>query len=136
MTPEETVYFANPGNGEALKSEFQFHWADVNNEIIGDWTQIAGTLLAIPLAHELLGFYTIPDSSDGVLKVMRSYQYYAASRIADIVSKADWGYTSPLGGYIWHTTGSGKTMTSFKTAQIIASVGDADKSYFLWTVLN
>ena len=131
MTPEETVYFANPGNGEALKSEFQFHWADVNNEIIGDWTQIAGTLLAIPLAHELLGFYTIPDSSDGVLKVMRSYQYYAASRIADIVSKADWGYTSPLGGYIWHTTGSGKTMTSFKTAQIIASVGDADKIVFL-----
>ena len=35
MTPEETVYFANPGNGEPLKSEFQFHWADVNNEIIG-----------------------------------------------------------------------------------------------------
>ena len=62
---------------------------------------------------------------------MRSYQYYAASRISDKVSKMRWGEKNPYGGYIWHTTGSGKTMTSFKSAQLIANSKDADKVVFL-----
>ena len=62
---------------------------------------------------------------------MRSYQYYAASAISDKVAKAKWEGNNQLGGYIWHTTGSGKTMTSFKAAQLIASSKDADKVVFL-----
>lgn len=92
---------------------------------------IASTILSIPLAHQLVGFYTVADDSDGVLKVMRSYQYYAANRISDCVSKKDWKDGNQLGGYIWHTTGSGKTMTSFKSAQLIANSKDADKVVFL-----
>ncbi len=83
------------------------------------------------MAHQLIGFYTVADDTDGVLKVMRSYQYFAANAISTKVAKTDWKNTRQLGGYIWHTTGSGKTMTSFKSAQLIANSKDADKVIFL-----
>lgn len=131
MEPNETRYFANPGPENKFNSDFYFHWADFNNEPINDWHVIASTLLSIPMAHQLIGFYTVADNADGVLKVLRSYQYYAANAISDKVSKTQWDDKNQLGGYIWHTTGSGKTMTSFKSAQLIASSKDADKVIFL-----
>ncbi|WP_418383929.1 type I restriction endonuclease subunit R [Akkermansia sp.] len=131
MNPEEAVYFANPGPEGKFNPDYYFHWADFNNEPINDWKQIASTLLSIPMAHQLIGFYTVADGSDGILKVMRSYQYFAASAISDKVAKTKWEKEDQLGGYIWHTTGSGKTMTSFKSAQLIASSQDADKVVFL-----
>ena len=131
MNPDETLYFANPGPDGKLNSDFFFHWADFNNEPINDWRKVASTILSIPMAHQLIGFYTVADDSDGILKVMRSYQYYAANKISDRVSKNDWTAGKQLGGYVWHTTGSGKTMTSFKSAQLIANSRDADKVVFL-----
>ena len=131
MNPDETQYFANPGPDGKFNHDFYFHWADFNNEPINDWKEIGSTLLSIPMAHQLIGFYTVADDSDGVLKVMRSYQYYAANAISDKVSKTKWERNNQLGGYIWHTTGSGKTMTSFKSAQLIATSKDADKVVFL-----
>lgn len=131
MNPEETLYFANPGPDGKFNQDYYFHWADFDNEPINDWKNIASTLLSIPMAHQLIGFYTVADEADGVLKVMRSYQYFAAAAIADKVSKTKWGERNQLGGYIWHTTGSGKTMTSFKSAQLIANSKDADKVVFL-----
>lgn len=62
---------------------------------------------------------------------MRSYQYYAASRITGRVAMRRWADKDQYGGYIWHTTGSGKTLTSFKSAQLIAGSRDADKVVFL-----
>ena len=131
MNPEETRYFANPGPDGKFNTDYYFHWADFNNEPINDWKAIASSLLSIPMAHQLIGFYTVADNADGVLKVMRSYQYYAASAISDVVSKTKWDSGKQRGGYIWHTTGSGKTMTSFKSAQLIANSNDADKVIFL-----
>ena len=131
MEPKETVYFANPGPDGKFNKDFYFHWADFNNEPKNDWNDIASSFLSIPMAHQLIGFYTVPDTNDGVLKVMRSYQYYAANAISDKVAKIDWKSKHALGGYIWHTTGSGKTMTSFKSAQLIANSQDADKVIFL-----
>lgn len=131
MNPEETLYFANPGPEGKFNQNYYFHWADFYNEPINDWKQIGSTLLSIPMAHQLIGFYTVADDSDGVLKVMRSYQYYAANAISDKVAKTKWEEGNQLGGYIWHTTGSGKTMTSFKSAQLIATSKDADKVVFL-----
>ena len=131
MNPEETVYFANPGPEGQFNPNFYFHWADFYNEPMNDWKDVTTALLSIPMAHMLVGFYTVADGSDGILKVMRSYQYYAASKISDAVSKAKWENDQQRGGYIWHTTGSGKTMTSFKSAQLIASSKDADKVVFL-----
>ncbi|GAB1455832.1 hypothetical protein MASR2M48_11390 [Spirochaetota bacterium] len=131
MNPEEALYFANPGPEGRFNSDFYFHWADFNNDPINDWKRLASTLLSIPMAHQLIGFYTVADDSDGSLKVMRSYQYYAANKISDTVAKNKWEAGSQLGGYVWHTTGSGKTLTSFKSAQLIANSKDADKVVFL-----
>lgn len=131
MTPDKTVYFANPGPEGKFNKDFYFHWADFNNEPINNWKDIASSLLSIPMAHQLIGFYTVADDSDGILKVMRSYQFYAASSISDKVSKTRWNDKEQLGGYIWHTTGSGKTLTSFKAAQLISNSNDADKVVFL-----
>lgn len=148
MTPDEAVYFANP-DVDKFNPSYYFHWADYNNEPIcggnspgtDEWKRfIGGTsgtagLLSIPMAHQLIGFYTIADSSEGCLKVLRSYQYIAANAISDRVRKCDWEQRPALpgrpGGYVWHTTGSGKTMTSFKSAQLIADSKDADKVVFL-----
>ena len=144
MTPDEARYFANPGAG-TFNPNFFFHWEDFNNEPVcaGDkcgtdeWKRFTSTLLSIPMAHQLIGFYTVADSSDGCLKVMRSYQYYAAAAISDKVRRCKWDEprhdSTPgrPGGYVWHTTGSGKTMTSFKSAQLIADSHDADKVVFL-----
>ena len=131
MTPESSRYFANPGNEEGFVKETQFHWADFNNDEIFDWQRVATELLMIPMAHQLIGYYTIADDKDQTLKVLRSYQYYAVNSICDTTAKANWEQKGNRGGYIWHTTGSGKTMTSFKTAQLIANSGDADKVVFL-----
>ena len=131
MNPEETLYFANPGQGGKFNRDYYFHWADPNNEPVNNWKEIASKLLSIPMAHRMIGFYTIADKSDGILKVLRSYQYYAANSISIAVAKNDWSTQEQKGGYVWHTTGSGKTMTSFKAAQLIAASGDADKVVFL-----
>ncbi|MBG2711107.1 type I restriction endonuclease subunit R [Proteus mirabilis] len=138
MEPNETKYFANPGMDGKFNPNYQFNWADFNNEPMNHWKDIASTLLSIPMAHQLIGFYTVADDTDGILKVMRSYQYYAANAISDKVAKTHWhqlgsSTNNPdrLGGYVWHTTGSGKTMTSFKSAQLIAQSKDADKVIFL-----
>ena len=131
MQPNETVYFANPGPDGFFNKDFYFHWADVNNEPLNNWEDIAQYLLSIPMAHQLIGSYTVADDTDGTLKVLRSYQYYAASRITGRVAMRRWADKDPYGGYIWHTTGSGKTLTSFKSAQLIAGSRDADKVVFL-----
>lgn len=131
MTPEETVYFANPGTDGRFNTDYYFHWADFNNEPINAWKEIVKSFLSIPMAHQVIGSYTVADNADGVLKVMRSYQYYAARALSDCVAKTNWLDHSQLGGYIWHTTGSGKTLTSFKSAQLIANSKDADKVIFL-----
>lgn len=131
MNPEETLYFANPGPDGRFNPDFYFHWADPNNDPINRWKEVAERLLSIPMAHQLIGFYTVADDADGILKVMRSYQYYAANKISDRVARNDWAEGNQLGGYVWHTTGSGKTMTSFKSAQLIANSKDADKVVFL-----
>lgn len=131
MNPEESVYFSNPGIDGVFKPEFFFHWEDFNNVVVNEWQKFTKKVLSIPMAHEIVGFYTVADNTDGVLKVLRSYQFEAASRIADKVATSHWTKAEQNGGYIWHTTGSGKTMTSFKAAQLIANSGDADKVVFL-----
>ena len=144
MNPDDAVYFANPGAGK-FNPSYYFHWADFNNEPYcanqnpgaDGWKPFVAKLLSIPMAHQMIGFYTVADSGDGCLKVLRSYQYYAASAISDRVRACDWdapraaGVPGRPGGYIWHTTGSGKTMTSFKAAQLVADSKDADKVVFL-----
>ena len=129
MTPEECRYFANTSG--SLNPAFFFRWADFNNVYMNDWDKVATHFLSIPMAHQFIGDYTIADAKDEQLKVLRSYQYYAVNKIADTVAKTDWSAGNQRGGYIWHTTGSGKTMSSFKSAQLISRRKDADKVIFL-----
>ncbi|MBQ0055016.1 MAG: type I restriction endonuclease subunit R [Synergistaceae bacterium] len=139
MNPEEFLYFANPGEASKFNPDYYFHWADFNNVQINDWKKIAREFLSIPKAHEMVGLYMVADDGDKALKVMRSYQYYAARAISDRVEKIKWNELdnmprreiTKLGGYVWHTTGSGKTLTSFKSAQLIANSKHADKVVFL-----
>lgn len=132
MNPEETVYFANPGRNKPFNPDYFFHWGDFNNKHINDWLEIASTFLSIPMAHRLVGYGTISDATDNTLKVMRSYQYHAAYKIyTRVLSRHDWDVPDMKGGYVYHTTGSGKTLTSFKCAQLIASSGKVDKIVFL-----
>lgn len=131
MNPEETIYFANPGPNAEFNDKFFFHWADFNNERVDRWDDIAEKLLSIPMAHQLIGFYTVADKADNCLKVMRSYQYFAAMKVSDQVGKLKDHDGLKLAGFIYACTGSGKTMSSFKSAQLIASSGNADKVVFL-----
>lgn len=131
MNPEDAVYYANPGPDGKFNSAYYFHWTDSQNNYIREWDKFTHSLLMIPRAHEIIGFYTVPDATDGILKVLRPYQIYAALDIFDKVSKSHWTKSEQKAGYIWHTTGSGKTLTSFKTAQLIANLGIADKVVFL-----
>ena len=131
MTPEDAIYFANPSSGKAVNPDFCFHWADIENNQIRDWQEVVKHLLSIPMAHELIGWYTIADDNDCVLKVIRSYQYYAVHKIYEKTREHDWDSKDGQGGYVWHTTGSGKTMTSFKAAELIARDKLADKVVFL-----
>lgn len=131
MTPSQMLYFANPGPQGNFNKDYFFQWADFNNAPIHEWYRICETFLSIPMAHQLIGFYTVADSGDGCLKVMRSYQYYAANAIGQKVQRTHWDEVDIHGGYIWHTTGSGKTLTSFKSATLIAQSHDADKVIFL-----
>ncbi len=132
MTPNETVYFANNPNSDGrFNDKFYFHWGEVNNEPVNDWKKIVAQFLSIPMAHNLIGSYTVADGGDNNLKVLRSYQYNAVYEIFKKVSENKWFNNDQRGGYIWHTTGSGKTMTSFKAAQLIADSKKADKVVFL-----
>lgn len=133
MEPKESVYFANPGPDGKFNRDYYFHWADFNNVRVNDWRDVAERLLSIPMAHQLIGYYSVADATDGVLKVLRPYQFYAARAIFEKVRKNDeWeDGKARLGGYVWHTTGSGKTLTCFKAAQMIAETKSADKVVFL-----
>lgn len=132
MTPEEMAYFANPGRRGKFNSDYQFHWADFNNTPMNDWEDIAREFLSIPMAHQMIGFGTVADGADNTLKIMRSYQYHAVMKVyTRAIDENIWDSHKQEGGYVYHTTGSGKTLTSFKCAQLIASSKKVDKIVFL-----
>lgn len=138
MTPDDMVYFARPDSIHGYTSStFHFRWTNSDNELITSWKDVIAQFMGIPYAHELIGNFLIPDKGDGVLKAMRPYQIHAANAIIQRmknlknVPAIDWDSITQKGGYIWHTTGSGKTMTSFKTASLLARDGLADRIVFV-----
>lgn len=140
MTPEETRYLANPGRtglenkARCFNRKFVFTWGDRDNQPVRRWDKVADELLSIPMAHKMVASYTVADAGDGcALKVLRSYQCIAVDAILKRLeaAKGIWGLKRPDGGYVWHTTGSGKTLTSFKAAQLAAQLKLVDKSVFI-----
>ncbi len=133
MNPDECVYFANPGPDGDFKKEYFFHWADFNNESINNWKDVGESLLSIPMAHNMISFYTVADDEDGILKVLRSYQFHAIDSILKKVREVDnWDSPHKPGGFIAHTTGSGKTLSSFKTGEVLLKRNVVDKVIYLF----
>ena len=124
--------------GSAGKSfEFTSYWADAKNNRISDLMLFARTFLAKNALANILTHYCILTVDQDLL-VMRPYQIAATERIIDCVKTADRSKnsdktfgTKKAGGYIWHTTGSGKTLTSFKTARRLAETGLVKKVIFV-----
>lgn len=113
--------------------EFTSFWADANNKVIPDLVDFTKTFFAKHTLLNILTKYCIFTSED-LLLVMRPYQIAAAERILSrIVVSTNYKKmgTTAAGGYIWHTTGSGKTLTSFKTAQLASALPYIDKVLFV-----
>lgn len=113
--------------------EFTSYWADSNNKGITDLVDFTKTFFAKHTILNILTKYCIFDTSDTLL-VMRPYQISATERILSKIQLANnykWVGKIDAGGYIWHTTGSGKTLTSFKTAQLASQLDYIDKVLFV-----
>jgi type I restriction enzyme R subunit len=113
--------------------EFTSWWTDANNRRIGDLMAFTKTFFAKQTLLNILTRYCVFDVARTLL-VMRPYQIVAAERILQrIVTSTNYKRygTAAAGGYVWHTTGSGKTLTSFKTAQLASKLADVDKVLFV-----
>ncbi|MEK4488777.1 HsdR family type I site-specific deoxyribonuclease [Paenibacillus sp. FSL L8-0493] len=133
MTQFDIRYMANTPL-KSFNRAFAFNWQDEDNaRPIRSWKTFADKALSIPMAHDLATRYMVLDGTKNKesIKVMRPYQVYATKRVLDKVRKFDFKYDDGKLGYIWHTTGSGKTITSFKTAWLASRLSNVDKVVFL-----
>ncbi|MGO3600008.1 MAG: DEAD/DEAH box helicase family protein [Enterococcus faecalis] len=122
MSQHSAHYFARPNAFEHYNKTFVFGWRDEKNRDVTDAFEFAHQVLGIPALHRLVTLNMIPDASNDNLMVMRSYQIQATRAILQRMKEMDAsGLIEKEGGYVWHTTGSGKTVTSFKVAQLLAS---------------
>lgn len=119
----DTKYFAN--GDQELNYGFTFYWTDVNNERINNLEYFCLTFLDRCQIGKVIARYMILNQTEKKLLVMRPYQIYA---VENIVSRA---LDTNNNGYVWHTTGSGKTITSFKTSQILAKEPSINQVFFL-----
>jgi type I restriction enzyme R subunit len=133
ITPNNVKYMANTTT-ETFNKDFAFNWQrKSNNEIVRNWKEFADSMLSIPMAHQMATNYMILDGTKNrqSLKVMRPYQVYATQKAIEGLKEVDFELGTNKVGYIWHTTGSGKTITSFKTAWLASRMPKIDKVVFL-----
>lgn len=133
ITPNNVKYMANT-TSEKFNKDFAFNWQRrSDNTIVRDWKEFADSMLSIPMAHQMATNYMILDGTPNkqTLKVMRPYQVYATQEVIEGLKKVDFEFGNNKVGYIWHTTGSGKTITSFKTAWLASRMPKVDKVVFV-----
>ena len=128
-----TKYFANTTAKDKSNYEFTIDWADAKNNVITDLEDFTKTFFEKRILLEVLTKYCVFDSNNNLI-IMRPYQIAATERILWKITSSyqnrKYG-TIDAGGYIWHTTGSGKTLTSFKTARLATSLDFIDKVFFV-----
>jgi len=119
-----TKYYAN-----ARKQSFKqtFYWAGEDNTTVRELTSFAEAFLQPQHLGTMIGKYIVLNETDKILMVLRPYQYYATEAIVERVKNPP---DEDANGYIWHTTGSGKTLTSFKAAQIMTGLPEVHKVVF------
>jgi type I restriction enzyme R subunit len=133
MTPNNVKYMANT-TADRFNKDFAFNWQrKKDNTIVRAWKEFADSFLSIPMAHQMSTNYMILDGTKNKqsLKVMRPYQVYATQNVINGLKKIDFEAGDKKVGYIWHTTGSGKTITSFKTAWLASRMPKVDKVVFV-----
>lgn len=133
MTPNRIKYMANT-TADLFNKDFAFEWQNPNdNKVVRNWTTFADMFLSIPMAHQMSTLFTILDGTKNkqMLKVMRPYQVYATKAVLNELKHADFDLPINKLGYVWHTTGSGKTITSFKTAWLASRMPNVDKVVFV-----
>ena len=117
-----TRYFANnPNSGY----KFTFNWTDAANHPFNELDKFAVFFLEKCTLGKIIGKYIVLHEGDRCLMVLRPYQFYTVEKILDRVQNSN------DNGYIWHTTGAGKTLTSFKAAQLVSELDDVDKVMFV-----
>ena len=133
ITPHNVKYMANTLAANFNK-DFAFNWQRKDdNTIVRHWKEFADSMLSIPMAHQMATNYMILDGTKNkqMLKVMRPYQVYATQKVIDGIKQVDFESGNKHVGYIWHTTGSGKTITSFKTAWLASRMPNVNKVVFV-----
>ncbi|UZH07672.1 type I restriction endonuclease subunit R [Heyndrickxia coagulans] len=133
MTPNNVKYMANT-TPDKFNKDFAFNWQrKSDNTIVRNWKEFADSMLSIPMAHQMATNYMILDGTKNkqMLKVMRPYQVYATQNVIERLKRVDFELGTNKVGYIWHTTGSGKTITSFKTAWLASRMPKVDKVVFV-----
>ena len=119
-----TKYFSAASDTE-LNSKFMSGWLDKENRPVTDYLEFAKSVLRIPEAHEMIARYTVLDEKAKKLLLLRPYQIHAIEAIREASKKGQ-------SGYVWHTTGSGKTLTSYKaTRNLLMDIPAIDKTIFL-----
>ena len=117
-----TRYFANnPNSGY----KFTFNWTDAENVPFNDLSKFAYFFFDKCNLGKMISKYIVLHEGDKCLMVLRPYQFYAVEQILDRVQNSN------KNGYIWHTTGAGKTLTSFKAAQLVSEIDGIDKVMFV-----
>lgn len=120
----DTKYFSAASDAD-LNSKFISGWLDRENNPVSDYLDFAKSVLRIPEAHEMIARYTVLDEDAKRLILLRPYQIHAIEAIRDASKTGQ-------SGYVWHTTGSGKTLTSYKaTRNLLMDIPTIDKTIFL-----
>src|SRR5699024_2857424 len=119
----ETRYIASATDAK-LNEQFLTKWVDYDNNPVNDYLEFAHEVLAIPMAHKIITQYTVIDNSRKSLILLRPYQIHAI----EAVKKAS---SASKSGYVWHTTGSGKTLTSYKVAKNLLQIPSIQKTIFI-----
>ncbi|MBS9337337.1 type I restriction endonuclease subunit R [Fructobacillus sp. S1-1] len=133
MTPSDIQYMA-AATADKFNKAFAFRWQrEKDNTRVNDWKEFTNEFLSIPMAHQMATNFMVLDGTKGreMLKVMRSYQVYATKRVLDKVERHHFGIDDPKLGYVWHTTGSGKTISSFKAAWLASRKPNVEKVVFM-----
>lgn len=116
--------------GQQLKEKFLTTWVDEENKPVQNYLEFAKDVLSIPAAHNMVANYIALDSTQHSIIVLRPYQIHAIQAIFDASYGKD-NKEQPHSGFVWHTTGSGKTLTSYKVAHNLLKIPSIQKTIFL-----
>ena len=123
MTPDSTAYFAN-AEPDHFNKAFLFNWRTRDNHPVENGLAFTRQVLNISMVHKIVSEYTVIDQERQSLILLRPYQIYTIEAVMHRIHDHQ-------DGFVWHTTGSGKTLTSYKTAKLAAQDPGVDKAIFL-----